>query len=163
MLPLFVLSDNLRSFFSWGIKAHEKGFYNHFMIMHRPGYFASQNIIFREVPVENYLDYHRLKFWTNIYWTPLEKKFLIRKIQKDLKKSWWKRLYDPIAIIGQFFNQEWIQIPGLDICSDKSKYIKYVDQEFNLKHPSPTDINKWFNDPKQYQRGYFVFGRYVPD
>jgi len=163
ILPLFVLSDNLRSFFAAGIKRHEHGNYNHFMVMHRTGFFASQDWIFREVPAEKYLEYHRLKFWTNKEWKKIERKLLIRKIKRDLEKAWWRRIYDPLAIVGQAINQEWIQIPGIDICSDKGRYLKYVDYTYNLKYPSPSDVNKWFQEKEQEKRKYRVFGRYSPD
>lgn len=162
-LPLFVLSDNLRSFLAWGIRKHQHGYYNHFMIMHRKGFFASQDWIFREVPVENYLDRHRLKFWTNKEWTKVERRLLTRKIKRDLGKQWWRRLYDPLAIVGQFLNQEWIQVPGIDICSDKGRYLRYVDYAYNLEYPSPSDLNRWFQEKEQEKTGYRIFGRYSPD
>ncbi|MFC1895602.1 hypothetical protein ACFL0Q_02920 [Thermodesulfobacteriota bacterium] len=61
-LPMLVLSDNLRSVMSARIKEHESGCYNHMMWMRRPGFFASQDRLFREVPAEKYLDRHRFKF-----------------------------------------------------------------------------------------------------
>ena len=112
LLPLFVLSDNLRSFFAAGIKKHQKGNYNHFMIMHRTGFFASQDWIFREVSVEKFLDHHRLKFWINTEWTKTERRLLIRKIKRDLKRAWWRRLYDPLAILGQARQVAMAAYPG---------------------------------------------------
>jgi hypothetical protein len=159
VFPLFVLSDNILSFISLTIKRHQKGLYNHFMIMHRSGMVATQDWIFREVSIENYLTKHRLKFYHNPKWTKRDKFTIISAIKRDLKKSWFKRLYDPVAIIGQLFHWEWLQIPGLDICSDKGKYLKLVDEKYDLKYPSPTDLNKYLKKRKCYK----VFGRYVPD
>ena len=42
-LPLIVFSDNMRSLLSWGIKAHQKGAYNHCMLMASPKWFLSQD------------------------------------------------------------------------------------------------------------------------
>lgn len=161
-LPLLVLSDNLRSFFGWAIKAHEHGCYNHLMWMVTPGFFHTQDVVFRRVPATKYLDgSHRLKFWTNINWNaPAQPRLsLLRcKVRMDAQKKWWKRLYDPLAIVGQAFNMNWIQIPGIDICSDKASYLKLVDREYDLKHPSPTDVNRWCSEKRQQDRGYRVLG-----
>jgi len=161
-LPLLVLSDNPYSFFAWGIRVHEKGYYNHLMWMHKPGILASQDGIFREAPLKKYLG-HRLKFWTNETWTALQKAAIKETIQIDLNRFWLWRLYDPVAIIGQWTGCESIQIPGLDICSDKGKYIKKADRIFDLKRPSPKDVNSWLEEAEQYLRGYRVWARYVPD
>jgi hypothetical protein len=52
---------------------------------------------------------------------------------------------------------------GIDIYSDKGRYLRYVDYGYNLKHPSPSDLNRWFQEKEQEERGYRVFGRYVAD
>jgi len=158
-LPLLVLSDNVRSFISWGIKAHESGMYNHLMLMIEPQLFATQNLMFCQEPVKNYLKKHRLKFWHNPYWTNKERQALIRKVKKDLAQPWYKRIYDVVAIVGQAIHCESLQIPGIDICSDKAAYLKVVDPLYNLKHPSPPDVNRWMQKQTRYQ----VYGRYAPD
>ena len=163
LLPMMVFSDNMRSFFSFGIKAKEKGFYNHFMWMYRPGFFASQDRTFREVPTENYVEKHRLKFCLNLMWSAKDRATIRKRIAKDLARKWYKRTYDYLAILGQAINMEWIQIPGLDICSDKARYLRFVDDRFDLKHPSPTNINQWLKEEAQRSRGYEVFARYSPD
>lgn len=161
-LPLLVMSDNPYSFFGWAIRAHEKGCYNHLMWMHRPGWFASQDLVFREMPAESYAG-HRLKFWTCESWNSLHRALIRALIEEDLEKPWYKRRYDLVAIFGQGINCNWLQVPWLDICSDKAGYLKKVDKRYDLKHPSPTDVNAWLEDGDQYMRGYRVFGRYVPD
>lgn len=158
--PMLVLSDNIRSLISWGIKVHEKGSYNHFMWLIKGNLFASQNYIFQTQKVSEYLKRFRLKFWYCPSWTPLQRSVLNAVILKDVKRSWYKKLYDPLAIVGQLFHLDFIQTPGLDICSDKADYLRLVDQSFDLKHPDPENVNKWLaeNEPK-----YRVYGRYVPD
>jgi len=163
-LPLIVLSDNVTSFFAWGIRAHQKGNYNHMMWMHRPGCLASQDWIFKEVPAWKYLQgEHRLKFWTNSKWPQWKRIILKALIKSDLKKPAYKRLYDPVQIIGKLIHCDWLQIPGLDICSDKAKYLKKIDPMCDLKHPSPTGVNLWLKEWDQRKRGYHVYGRYIPD
>ena len=159
LCPMMVFSYGIGDAISTAIAIKEGGFYNHYMWLYRPGYFASQAMTFREIPVEEYLKKHALKFVYNQIWQVEDRAKLRHAIRMDLDKSWFQRLYDPLAIIGQLLNMEWIQIPGADICSDKGAYLKLVDKNYNLKHPSPTDINKWSKE----QPGYTVYGRYRLD
>lgn len=162
-LPLLVLSDNIRSFLSWGIKAHQKGAYNHLMWMHKPGLVASQDLTFKESKIENYLKgSHRLKFW-GLDFNDGSKHFIRNLIHKDLSRPWYKRLYDPLQIIGKLIHIDSLQTPGLDICSDKAKYLRHVDKKYNAevrRHRSPTEINKYFQTRED---GYFVYGRFALD
>jgi hypothetical protein len=159
LCPMIALSDNIRSLFSWGIKVHSRGSYNHAMWLIRGGKFATQDVTFRTVPVTDYLKRHRIKLWMNESWTPEQRLALLVSIHEDLARPWYKRLYDPLAILGQAIYCDWIQTPGLDICSDKGKYLKTVDPSYNLNHPDPEDINRWLEESGRYR----VYGRYVPD
>jgi len=160
MLPMPVLSDNLRSFFSWGIKVHEKGCYNHFMWMIHPGVLASQNIIYQKQSVDDYVETCRLKLWHCKAWTIKERQGITKEIKNTLNKPWYRRLYDVPAIFGQLVYCPWLQTPGLDICSDKGKYLKMADTKYNLSHPDPEQVNHWLG---MYPDQYEVYGRYVPD
>lgn len=157
MLPMVVLSDNLRSFFSMAIKNHEQGCYNHLMWLIRPGVIASQNLTFQAQPVQEYFNGFRMKFWHCPSWTPEQRKAIIDAIETDLKKPWYKRIYDFVAIIGQGIGIPSLQTPGIDICSDKGKYLN--DINYDLKHPDPEQVNHWL----MTQRKYEVYGRYMPD
>jgi hypothetical protein len=159
LLPMPVLSDNLRGFFSWGIKVHEEGCYNHFMWLIRPGVLATQNCLFQAQPVRDYFAQYRLKFWHCPAWTAEERARIVAAIEADLAKPWWKRTYDCLAIVGQALHMDWIQTPGLDICSDKAAYLRLVDLYYDLQHPNPEKVNWWFMTRPPYQ----VYGRYVPD
>lgn len=160
LCPMPLLSDNLRSVFSLGIKIHEQGCYNHFMWYIGRGLVASQDYIFRATPIADYFKKYRLKFWYCPLWTKEHRRILKRNIISDIRKPWYKRLYDPLAIVGQALYLDWIQTPGIDICSDKGEYIKLVDKNYSLSHPDPENINRWLES----QRGkYQVYGRYVPD
>jgi len=160
-MPMMVFSDSVRSFFSWGIKAREKGYYNHFMVLHRKGFFASQDWIFHEVPVDEYLaGDHRLKFvyMPNVH--KIKRIKMLLEIEKDLKRPWYKRMYDPVAILGQAIGLNFIQMPGCSICSDYGKYWKIPDPDYGFSHPSPPDINAY---TKSKQDRYSVYGRFAPD
>ena len=160
MLPMPVLSDNLRSFFSWGIKVHEKGCYNHFMWMIHPGQLASQNVLYQAQSVKDYVDSCRLKLWFCSTWSPDDRISVIKTIEDQLGKPWYKRLYDVPAIIGQATNCPWIQVPGLSICSDYGRFIGLKDPNYKLKFPDPEDVNHFLEgNPDRYE----VYGRYLPD
>lgn len=158
--PMPVLSDNIRSLISWGIKVHEKGNYNHFMWYLGHGLVASQDAVFHVAQVKDYFKRNRLKFWYCPSWTAEQREMILNAVRTDILKPWYKRLYDPLAIVGQLIHFDRLQIPGIDICSDKGAYLKLVDPNYSLKHPDPENINAWLES----QNGkYQVYGRYVPD
>ena len=165
-MPLLTLSDNLRSTIGARIKTHTHGLYNHMMWLHGLGRFISQDSMLREVPLANYLETYRLKFWTNPEWTAREKGILILELRKRLEEPWYKRMYDPADILGKWLNSwtrlptRWIQIPGaFRICSEFAEILKMVDDRFDLKRPSPAEVNRWLEAHEPYQ----VYGRYVFD
>ncbi len=158
-LPMLVLSDNLRSFFSWGIKVHEHGNYNHLMWMIRPGFFASQNTLFQEIPISGFEGSHRLKFWANPEWTYEQRMAIIKVIRFELQQPWYKRRYDYLQIVGKLVGWDWLQVPWSDICSDKADHLRRVDPSYDLLHPSPTEVNQWLTGRPPYQ----VHFRYTPD
>lgn len=159
-MPFLVLSDNLHSLVSAEIKSHEQGCYNHLMWMITPGYFISQDFLFHRVDIEKYLQWHRLKFWHNPNWSKVERFLIIGTIVKDLRLPWYKRLYDPLQIVGKKIGCDWLQIPGsCKICSDRADYLWLADQEYDLYHPSPAEVNRWLTASEKYK----VFMRYLPD
>jgi len=162
-LPLLVLSDNTMSLLSLGIKFHQRGAYNHLMWMRQPGYFATQDMLFKEVPINKYLTgKHRLKFWS-FNFSEGSKNFIRNMIYTDLCRPWYKRLYDPLQIIGKLFRTPKLQLPYFDICSDKAKYLRHVDKTFCAdvpRHRSPSEINHYL---QKRLHTYFVYGRHVSD
>ena len=158
-LPMLVFSDNLRSFLSSAIKTHEKGCYNHLMWLIRPGVIASQNFLFQAQPVSDYFNGFRMKFWQCPEWTTVQRRQIVDAIESDLKKPWYRRMYDFLAILGQGIGVPALQTPGIDICSDKGKYLTLVDPSYDLAHPDPEDVNRWLMTKKRYE----VYGRYLPD
>jgi len=158
LLPMPVLTDNLRSFFSWGIKVHEHGCYSHFMWLTKPGIVASQGLLYTEEPISAYFDKYRLKLWYNPKWTEVHRQKIKAAIQSHLDRPWYRRIYDIPAIFGQLFWHE-LQTPGLDICSDSGSYLAEVDESYDLRHPDPEQVNRWLESKPEYK----VYGRYLPD
>lgn len=159
--PMMVLSDNLRSLFAWGIRVHEHGSYNHFMWAINSGEFVSQDAVLHKVPMNKYLKgKHRLKFIRG-KWNVSQKSIIKTSLQEALSKPFFQRLYDPLQIIGIAIHCKWLQIPGHSrICSDFAFVLRILDPDYNLVHPSPTDIN---NYTKSHQDKYEVYLRYIPD
>lgn len=164
LCPMIVFSDSLRGFFSWAIKVHEKGCYNHAMVLLPDNYVASQGMIYSKEKIKNYFDGYRLKLWYQPDWTQKERSLILSTIDKHLQKSWIRRVYDVPAIVGQLLPEwtgaaSWCQIPGLEICSDSGAVLKLVDADYDLKHPDPEEVNHWLEKHEKYK----VYGRYVPD
>jgi len=160
LLPILVLSDNLKGLFAWAIKAHKKGAYNHLMWLYKPGMLASQNFLYESQPVSDYAKDYRLKLWYCKEWTKEQCQGVIWAIEQKLNRPWYKRIYDVPAILGQAVNLPWIQTPGIDICSDSGEYLEIGDDNYKLFHPDPEKVNRFMN---KYPEKYQVYGRYTPD
>jgi len=143
-LPLIVLTDNQRGFLSWGIKAHSKGLYSHSMEMHRPGFLATQNWLYKEVPLKKYmLPHYRMKFWKPKKISNAQRNKWIASVQKDLAAPWWERRYDLLGIIGQLFFLRFINNPWTKYCSERvaGRMRKILGLKVR-NQPSPSDLNK---------------------
>ncbi len=159
--PLVVVSDNLASWISRQIKRHTKGNYNHAMVMHAMGLFASQGIFLRERPVADYLrGKHRVKFWRNPNWSPADEVKICLAANNQLEAPWYKRRYDILGILGQAVRIPWINRPGRNFCSESvAKILKDVEQLFHDNpHPSPADIDRWCEEQE-----WEVVGVYEPE
>lgn len=160
--PILALTRNLRSLFALGIVNHQKGVYNHLVWILSPLEIASQDFLFRVVsPSKYFTAKHSVKFITNTKWEKDDRINIIRSLRADLARPWYMRSYDWLQIIGKLFHIDNLQIPGLDICSDKADYLKLADPNYKLKHPSPTDVNRYTKENKDL--GYSVLARYIPD
>ena len=160
-LPLIVLTDNAYSFFAWAIREHCHGVYNHFALMIHEGKFATQDMLFREVPSKDYLKgKHRLKFIHCPLWLPYKKRIFTEMINDELNRHWFHRRYDFLQLIGFLTGIRKLQIPWLRVCSDWADYIKVMDSNFPTgQHLSPIEINEYTKTHGNYK----VYGRYVPD
>lgn len=158
-LPLMVLSDNPQSFLSFGIKAHQNGYYNHFMWMTEVMKFASQNATYKQIPCQKYFK-GRLKMWHNPNWTDEEKRILTQACQKELDANWYSRTYDWVQIIGIAVGFRYLQLPWKKICSDRVDILHEINAAWELsKHLSPPELNRLFKDDDRYE----VYGRFDPD
>ena len=154
-----VFCDNVRGLFSLGVKIRTKGVYGHFMWLIAPDTFASQWFYFRLFTVDNFKN-ETLKLVYNPKWTDKERDILNSAILNDLKKPWYRTLYDVPGIFGQLIGIDRISMPGLYFCSERGKYLNLIDPKYDLKSPTPTELNNW---TKANQDRYRVFGRYCPD
>ncbi len=169
-LPLLVFSRSMYSGFADAIARRgqipntQKNPWNHFFLMVTPSFAASQDLIFKERPIERYLrGDHILKFWTCSRWTQESKAEFIRVIKEQLKKPWFLLGYDWLQIIGFALRFKRIQLPWFRICCDWSQYVSIMDPNFEsaTRHygsMSPPQLNLVFA-----QLFYEVWGRYYPD
>lgn len=162
--PFIVFADNIRGFFSLGVKIRTKGSYGHLMWMIGPDRLASQWFYFREFHFDHFAGCN-MKLVNNPDWTALDRVNILAAILTDLHKPWYKTLYDVPAILGQLIGWDWLQLKKNRICSECINYLTLVDPEFNkwfkVEHtPTPSDVNAW---TKARPDRYKVFGRYSPD
>jgi len=165
--PQMMLTRNMRSWIGAQISDTTKGSYNHFCWLLNRDQVASQDLTFKLVPLDTYLDdIHIVKFVTDLRWSNEAKARIIRKINADLALPLRRRLYDPLAILGQWTGWKWLQDPYRRICSDYGYYLAEEDPKYNLKFPSPTDINNFQKDnqalPENDMKGYLVTARWLP-
>lgn len=166
--PQMMLTRNMRSWIGAKISDTTKGSYNHFCWLLNSEQVASQGLTFKIIPIETYLtNTHIVKFVTDMRWDNNAKSRLLKRIKADLALPAWQRLYDPLAIIGHWTGWKWIQNPHRRICSDYGYYLAEEDIKYNLKFPSPTDINNYQKEnqasPENGMQGYFVTSRWLPD
>ena len=156
LYPFMVFADNVRGIFSWGVKTRTKGVYGHFMWLIGPGTLASQGWCYRTSNVDHYAS-NTMKLVYNPLWRNEEKEYIVSAITADVSKPWYKTFYDIPGIIGELLGIDAINLPGRDFCSEHGKYLRLVDPEYNLKSPTPTELNLW---TKVRGDRYKVYGRY---
>lgn len=157
-LPMLVFSTDLTSFLSFGVRARKDTIYSHFMWAHRPGFFASQHLWFKEMPVKKFLGKSNiLKFWEIDNLTFENQQKLLERIDQELKKPKWKTRYDILAIIGQLVGFAKIQTPWTKICSEHAQYLSIIDSRYNSDDcVAPNEVNEWLKS----NVGYSVYGKY---
>ena len=159
MFPMPVFSYGHWSILATLISWRKGGMYNHFMWLINQNELVTQFWTFKKVPVEDYMKQHRLKFMYATKWTIDERKAMIKSMEKDLVKPWYRRRYDFLAIFGHAVGLSALHVPWADICSERAKYIKLSasDSDYNLKNPSPTDVNKWMKKKPDRYEPYMIF------
>lgn len=163
--PIMIFSRNLRSWLGSSISTVTSNTYNHFMWQIDYSNLATQDNFWHKESIFNYMQgEHILKFVVDTRWTVQQRIELLEAMDKDLAKPFYNRAYDYLAIFGQAIHQPWIQIPWLDICSERGKYLRITDSEYRLKHPSPGDINTYQKEHQEteHEGGYKVIGRWLP-
>ena len=149
-MPVFVFSDDRRSFIGWAIKAHSKGNYNHIMIMVNPCRVVTQGGTYKEIPIKRYMKpFIHLKFWKCHNITPAEAYQIFNKVGKDLKLPWWRKLYDFIGIVGHLVGVRWVNIPWLSYCSERVlSYVRVILKDVESRQ-SPAELNELFKKEKR--------------
>jgi len=146
--PMLILSDNLKSWVSKRIKQHTHGQYNHAMWAIRPGWVASQGLLYCEKSIDEFLtDHHRLKLIGSLGWTPFQRNRIRNAVNVRLCGSVYRRSYDVLGILGQAVRLRWINVPWRNYCSESAIQIlsQILDTHELGKHPSPADIDRWVN------------------
>ena len=120
-LPMLVFSDKTsRDFISTIIKLrHKNSTVNHVMWLYSPDKFASQNNTYALVDTAQYMrEGNRLLFFELIGFTPIQKRIILKSIERKLALPWYKKAYDYVGILGQALGIKWINISGLNYCSE---------------------------------------------
>ena len=97
---------------------------------------------------------NRLKFVEVLGLTPVQRNLILASINKKLALPWWKKLYDWPGIVGQAIGLKWVNINGLNYCSEDAalhlrKLIDFTDRELREaltgipKHGSPQDLSDY--------------------
>ena len=147
-VPCLVLTDNLTSWVAGRIKAHTHGNYNHAMWVLNPGIVATQDSVFKEAPLGDYLKgKHRVKFWYNPNWGPLQKAAVRAHLMQDVARG---GRYDYCGILGQWAASvfHWatlkrLQWPGREFCSEEAvDVLRQVESGIKDAQPSPADLDR---------------------
>lgn len=120
-LPVIVFSDKTsRDFISTIIKLrHKNSTVNHVMWLYSPTKFASQNNTYSLVDTDKYMrEGNRLFFFELVGFTPIQKRIVQKSIERKLALPWYKKAYDYVGILGQAVGIKWLNIGGLNYCSE---------------------------------------------
>ena len=160
--PYLIFTNNLTSWISNIIKKHTAGEYSHVLWKMDKICGISQGWILKKINFsKTYLrGNHRVKIW-RVKTASLNQKYaMFYDIKMQLYKPWYKKLYDWPGIIGQLFRMRWINYPWRNYCSESINEVLSLYTSFDMKHPSPSDINKWC---EWHQEEVECIGVYEPD
>jgi hypothetical protein len=151
--PVFVSVCDIRGIVGFGIRERTGGNLNHSMIMRRAGYFASQNLLYKEIPLDSYVRKGViLKFWRCKDIKPFEKKLILNCVDVDLNASWFKRFYDFPGIIGQATGLRWINNPWRAYCSERTgKYASVIIPDLTGKRPNPVELDEAYQKSERME------------
>jgi hypothetical protein len=161
--PLVVLSDHRVHPLSRAIRAHTDGDYSHAMLMISPGVFATQGFrLFERSPVYKWLrGPYRLKFWTCDTWPAEDRDRAVRATEALLALPEKRRRYDWRGILGHFFGHRGFQNPRRFYCSEHVGAVlrDLCGVRFDLKQPTPAEINAWCKTEDSGMRLLGVYDR----
>jgi len=163
-MPFLVLTDNCYSWFSWRIKGHTDGYYNHaaMLLWDSPSpTLVSQNWVLQKEPIAQYLKgKHRIKFWRNPTWSWKQMAAMEREARSLLALPTYRRLYDIVGLFGQLIRRPSLNIPSLFYCSEAAARILAAGgEDCGMKHPTPADLNRWCKASPNME----CWGIYDPD
>lgn len=145
--PIFVVSDDMRSFFSGAIKEHVKDNYSHSMIMVHPQMVATQGFTgFKEIPIVNYMaERYRLKFFQYEELENSVKLKIINTVEKDLKPTTFTQKlrngYDFLGIVGQALCIPKLNNPWKSYCHERqAKYLRMIPDCQVPLHPNNMNL-----------------------
>ena len=154
-LPMICFADGLYSMFGWRVRVHTGGCYGHVMWLNKPGRVATQGLFYEEKPIDDFVGRYRLKLVYCQAWTEEQRRNAQELIGMTLSRPKVRRLYDFLGIMGHVVKMPWLNVPWREYCSENvGRILGCVDERFGMKHPAPSDINRWC---KQYQE-YGVYG-----
>ena len=91
----FILCNDAQGMLGWFIKWYTKGNYCHAMLTRKLGFVCTQNDVYKEIPIDIYLrNSECLKFWRINDLTKEEFNLINNKIDEDLKKPLWNKMYN---------------------------------------------------------------------
>lgn len=127
------------------------------MTLFKKGFFASQGVLYKAIPIERYLDTQLMEFWHCDDMTAVERLYILEKINKGLKLPWWRRIYDYPGVIGQALGLRNIQIPFLNYCSERGEQIARILIPDVGYRNSPGSLRKKFvESPRMSILGYYI-------
>lgn len=166
--PKLILVDYLKpDAFGHLIHIHQRGSYTHAMMFYGfidgVPYCVSQGITLKLEPLTKWLGgIHIVKVWYNPLWYYGKLEKAKRRMDKDISRPWFLRLYDAPGIIGQGLSGiglGFINIPFLWYCSEHAgRILRILERKFKLRRPDPRDLNVWCNRNKHMK----VFARVIP-
>jgi hypothetical protein len=153
--PMAIYCFKPGAFFTFGVQGKTHSLYSHFMWLVGKNEVATQGWVFKSATLDDYSKYY-MKFVYKTDWTAEQKRKIIESLRADLAKPKWETRYDVWALFGHLLNMKWIQSKQFEVCSDSGDHFKHGDDRYNLKDPTPEDVNKWTKSVG----GYEVYGRY---
>jgi hypothetical protein len=145
----------------WLIKVRTGAKYNHVMMLVSPEEVATQNWLYKRLPLKKYMTRkHRLLFIEID--VPIEaKNAILKNINKDLSLSWNKRRYDVLGIVGQIFGINRLNNKKRYFCSERVvDTIKYAYNNVGADAKKVLDGMPAHEDPEGLKSYMLMYNKY---